>query len=306
MREPGDTRVIFNGAQAGRGKYLSRYFGTGSAAATAAYDAVRHRLAHSEGPPPVEIAPVLALNFQIHPRLTEWCLETPWEPASSREGVIPLSDLMLRLDPHTEELKTYSRQLDRDIDPVHLGFLRDAALPNPHFLLRALSPRLREDTVAERADLYNVLDRIALARNAPLARHRPRLEVGRVVLERARWAIPAGAVPRRDEKQPYADYFRTISQFRCTHQLPARSFARYVGRNVAAFGFAETRMYIDWESPLSLSSLTRLVRGDRANAQGYVVFTELLPEPESSWLRIDGEPHAAELVAEFETGRVRS
>ena len=305
-----DVRVIVNGAQAGRGKYLSRYLGSGGPAAAAAYDAIRDRLAPREGPLPVEIAPTLGLNFQIHPSLTQWRLESPWEPSRSTKDVLRVADLTLRFDGEVSELRTRSCQLDRDIDLVHLGFLRDSALPDPHFLLRALSPRLCEDTVAERADLYNVLDRLALARNLPLLPHRPRLEVGMVVLERERWAVPAAVVPCRDEKQSYSDYFRSVSRFRRAHDLPARGFVRYVRREATGFGLAETRMYVDWESPLTLSGLTRFVRANRAKADGetdgYIVMTELLPDPESSWLRIDDEPHAAELVVELETRRQRS
>jgi len=301
-----DIRIVFNGAQGGRGKYLSRYLEADHAGARAARDAVRERLARTDGPLPVEIAPALALNFQIHPRLTEWTLETPWEPAASSAGVLPLSDLAVWFDAARHELRTSSQRLDREIDLVHLGFLRDVALPDPHFLLRALSPRLREDTVAERADLYNVLDRLALARGLPLVPHRPRLDVGRLVLERARWAVPAAAVPHKEPRQSYADYFREAARFRRTYGLPARGFARYVGRDATGFGFTDTRMYVDWETPLTLAGVRRLLRGTDDKAEGYVLFTELLPDPHASWLRIDGHPHAAELIVELDLPRGRS
>jgi hypothetical protein len=298
-------RIVLNGAQAGRGKYLSRYLGAPGSTAQTARDAVRRRLARAETACPIEIAPRLGLNFQVHPPLTEWSLETPWEPSSPSERVLRLSDLTLRLDPGTQELRVGSRRLSRDVDLMHLGFLRDVSLPDPHFLLCALSPRLREDTVAERADLYNVLDRLALARNASLVPHRPRLEVGHVVLERARWAIPVSDFPRKSPRQSYSEYFRAISRFRRERQLPLRTFARRVGRDAPGFGLLATRMYIDWENPLALSALTRLLRND-GRSDGYLQLTESLPEPESSWLRLDSDPYAAELVVECETGETQS
>ncbi|WP_437326664.1 lantibiotic dehydratase [Sorangium sp. So ce381] len=302
-RDGGEPRVVLNGAQAGRAKYLSRYLADAAGRAPQALEAVRRRLAQEDGPLPIELSPTLGLNFQVHPRLTEWALELPWEPSALGDKVLPLRDLSLRFDAAAVELRLRSRRLGREIEPLHLGFLRDAALPDPHFLLRALSPRLRDDTVAERADLYNVLDRLDLARGVALAPRRPRLTVGRVVVERARWAIPVSAVPRKDPKQPYASYFRAIARLRREREIPSRGFARYVGREVAGFGFTETNMYVDWESPFTLIGLARLLGGPSDGRSGYLVFTELLPEPEASWLRLDGRPHAAELLVEIDGER---
>ncbi|WP_437611000.1 lantibiotic dehydratase [Sorangium sp. So ce834] len=302
-RDGGEPRVVLNGAQAGRAKYLSRYLADPAGRAPEALEAIRRRLAQEDGPLPVELSPTLGLNFQVHPRLTEWALELPWEPSAPGDKVLPLRDLSLRFDAAAVELRLRSRRLGRDIEPIHLGFLRDAALPAPHFLLRALSPRLRDDTVAERADLYNVLDRLDLARGVALAPRRPRLTVGRVVVERARWAIPVSAVPRKEPKQAYASYFRAIARLRREREIPSRGFARYVGQDAAGCGFTETNMYVDWESPFTLIGLARLLGGPSDGRSGYLVFTELLPEPEASWLRLDGRPHAAELLVEIDGER---
>ncbi|WP_437991826.1 lantibiotic dehydratase [Sorangium sp. So ce145] len=302
-RDGGAPRVVLNGAQAGRAKYLSRYLADVEGRAPEALEAIRRRLAQEDGPLPVELSPTLGLNFQVHPRLTAWALELPWEPSAPGDKVLPLRDLSLRFDAAAVELRLRSRRLGREIEPIHLGFLRDAALPDPHFLLRALSPRLRDDTVAERADLYNVLDRLDLARGVALAPRRPRLTVGRVVVERARWAIPVSAIPRKEPKQPYASYFRAIARLRGELELPSRGFARYVGREVAGYGFTETNMYVDWESPFTLIGLARLLGGPGGGTSGYLVFTELLPEPEASWLRLEGRPHAAELLVEIDGER---
>ncbi|WP_437305924.1 lantibiotic dehydratase [Sorangium sp. So ce388] len=303
-RDGGEPRVVLNGAQAGRAKYLSRYLADAAGRAPETLEAIRRRLAHGDGPLPVELSPTLGLNFQVHPRLTEWALELPWEAGAPGDKVLPLRDLSLRFDAAAVELRLRSRRLGREIEPIHLGFLRDAALPDPHFLLRALSPRLRDDTVAERADLYNVLDRLDLARGVALAPRRPRLTVGRVVVERARWAIPVSAVPRKEPKQLYASYFRAIARLRRERQIPGRGFARYVGQDAAGFGFTETNMYVDWESPFTLTGLARLLDGPGdGRRSGYLVFTELLPEPEASWLRLDGRPHAAELLVEIDGER---
>ncbi|WP_437648267.1 lantibiotic dehydratase [Sorangium sp. So ce362] len=302
-RDGGEPRVVLNGAQAGRAKYLSRYLADAAGRAPEALEAIRRRLAQEDGPLPVELSPTLGLNFQVHPRLTAWSLELPWEPGAPGDKVLPLRDLSLRFDAAAVELRLGSRRLGREIEPIHLGFLRDAALPDPHFLLRALSPRLRDDTVAERADLYNVLDRLDLARGAALAPRRPRLTVGRVVVERARWAIPVSAVPRKEPKQPYASYFRAIARLRREREIPSRGFARYVGQDAAGCGFTETNLYVDWESPFTLIGLARLLGAPGDGRRGYLVFTELLPEPEASWLCLGGRPHAAELLVEIDGER---
>ncbi|WP_437673951.1 lantibiotic dehydratase [Sorangium sp. So ce131] len=291
-----DVAVVLNGLQSGRYKYLSRFLAEGDAAAREA----RARLAAEGGPRPVEIDAGLGLNFQLHPPLTAAAIELPFEAVAEDRPAVRLSELSLRYDPAASELRVCSLALGCDIEPIHLGFLRDTNLPDPLFVLRALSPRIADETVAERADLYNLLDARDLAAGRRLRDHRPRLEVGRLVLERARWAVPAEEIPRKAASERYSSFFRRVAAFRRARGLPERGFARHVasgGGAVAAL--AASRMLIDWSSPATLAGLDRLLGPKDAAAPGWLVITELLPEPEAAPLRIGGRPHVAELVVQL-------
>jgi hypothetical protein len=63
----GDYRVVLNGIQSGRYKYLSRYLGGRDTTAQLALEALREKLAYSTDPLPVENRNVFGLNVQVHP-----------------------------------------------------------------------------------------------------------------------------------------------------------------------------------------------------------------------------------------------
>jgi hypothetical protein len=300
--ESGKYRVVLNGMQSGRNKYLSRYLGNGSPAAEAALTSVRVRLATTYGPLPVEVAPILGINFQIHPPLTQWTLEIPLDAAPAPDRVLPLTDLSLRFDAAARELRVRSARLGCDIEPVHFGFLRDVNLPDPLLLLRAFSPRMREETVTERVDLYNLLERWDTTCNVPLRRYRPRLEVGRLVLERARWAIPLVEVPMKQPRESYAAFFGRLARWRAEQGLPERGFARRLSPGSHWADAATPRFYFDWQSPFTLVGLRRLVLGleQEPEPKGWLLLTELMPAPEDALLTVNGRPHVSELLIQFE------
>jgi hypothetical protein len=247
---------------------------------------------------PVEIAPSLGLNFQVHPPLTEWSLETPCETVRAPGRVLLLADLTLRFDAAANELRLHSSDLGRTIEPVHLGFLRDLNLPDPLLLLLALSPRIRDETLAERADLYNLLDHWDFQSGRPLRPYRPRLVVGRLVLERARWATPIAEIPVQHPRESRATFFRRLARWRIDQGLPERGFARCVGPHAA--GPATPRFYLDWQSPLTLARLRRLFGDVPGSApQGWLMMTELLPPPEAALMKVNGRPHVSELLIQF-------
>jgi hypothetical protein len=299
----GDYRVVLNGVQSGRYKYLSRYLGGRDPTAQLALAEVREKFASSADPMPVEIMPVLGLNFQVHPQLTSWALEIPGEPSPDPERTLPLSDLSLRFDSEVRQLKVSSTRLQRDIEPVHLGFLRDLNLPDQLLLIRALSPRISEDTVSERVKVYDVLDRSDAARKLPLRRYRPRLEAGRLVMERARWAIPLAEVPLQFPGESRAAFFRRLTMWRRDAGLPARGFVRRLMPGVAGAAAHTTPQYLDFNNPFTFAVIQRLAtRNEHRLQSGWLLMRELLPSPENAFLTVNGRSHVSELLVQFEGG----
>jgi hypothetical protein len=229
-------------------------------------------------------------------------LEIPFETAPNSDRVLQLADLSLSFDTVAHTLHVHSTRLGCDIEPVHFGFLRDFNLPAPLLLLRALSPRVRDETLAERVGLYNVCDQLDAVHNVPLRPYRPRLEVGRLVLERARWAIPLTEVPMRQVRESHASFFRRLTRWRKELGLPERGFVRRLSHESYWMHTARTPFYVDWQSPFILVGLRHLVleHEQKPKLNDWLLVTELLPTPEDALLIINGHSHVSELLIQFE------
>jgi hypothetical protein len=110
--------------------------------------------------------------------------------------------------------------------------------------------------------------------------HAPRLTVGRTVLRRETWNIPAAAIPERAED---------LAAFGRDRGMPRRVFAKSP--------LERKPMYLDLESRLLSGILCRHARQVAAQPGGQTIhFTEMLPRPDQCWLvDPEGNRYAAEL-----------
>jgi hypothetical protein len=110
--------------------------------------------------------------------------------------------------------------------------------------------------------------------------HAPRLTIGRTVLRREGWSVPAAEVPQRAED---------VAAFARDRGMPRRVFAKSP--------LERKPMYLDVESPVLGRILCRHARQAAADADAArMAFTEMLPTPEQSWLRdAAGERYVCEL-----------
>ncbi|MEH1015111.1 lantibiotic dehydratase [Micromonospora sp. CPCC 206060] len=109
--------------------------------------------------------------------------------------------------------------------------------------------------------------------------HLPRLRCGRVVLQRELWRIDCAALAAGGD----AAGFRAAHQLRRRYGLPRLVFAKPPGEPKPVF--------VDFESPLLVRQLCRLVRG----RTGTTLFTEMLPGPDQLWLTVDGRRYTSEV-----------
>jgi hypothetical protein len=124
----------------------------------------------------------------------------------------------------------------------------------------------------------------------PEHEHAPRLVVGRVVLRRETWSIPASEIPQRAEDIP---------AFARDREMPRRVFAKSP--------LERKPMFLDVESPVLARILVRHARQAAARyPTARMRFSEMLPAPEDCWLAdAHGERYVSELriVAVDETRR---
>lgn len=114
----------------------------------------------------------------------------------------------------------------------------------------------------------------------PADGHAPRLTIGRTVLRRESWSVPAAQVPQRSED---------VAAFARDRGMPRRVFVKSP--------LERKPLYVDTESPVLGRILCRHARQAAAGAaDAQIVFTEMLPTSEQSWLRDPtGERYVSEL-----------
>ncbi|HET8660502.1 MAG TPA: lantibiotic dehydratase [Micromonosporaceae bacterium] len=109
--------------------------------------------------------------------------------------------------------------------------------------------------------------------------HLPRLEVGRLVVQRELWRVPAQLLADRDERRAFVQ----VQQVRAERSLPRHVFARLPNE--------PKPVYCDLDSPLLVRQLTRMAAG----AVGTVELSEMVPGPEDLWLQRDGMGYTTEI-----------
>jgi hypothetical protein len=114
----------------------------------------------------------------------------------------------------------------------------------------------------------------------PAEGHAPRLAIGRTVLRRESWSVPAAQAPQRSED---------VAAFARERGIPRRVFVKSP--------LERKPMYLDTESAVLGRILCRHARQAAAeSADAQIAFTEMLPTPEQSWLTdADGKRYVSEL-----------
>jgi hypothetical protein len=220
-------------------------------------------------------------------------------PAEQR---IAVGDLRVLHDPETDLVRLTSVRLDREVTPLHLGMMADILLPPAaHLLAQAFG-----------GTYYVHPSRPLLAGAADLAVpptvvHSPRVAVGRVVVQRAKWIAPTPCVPVRAKGDGDADYLLRIAMWLHEHGVPTRCFVRMWGSSLRdADGFAarwdawvfdksHKPLYTDFSSWFAVDAFERLLH----RCGPVVVFEEALPAPEDAVdTGLDG-PRVSEYLVEL-------
>jgi hypothetical protein len=186
-------------------------------------------------------------------------LESTVDPApAQRSHVILAADLDVVPDPRGPRARSADGRVDVD-------------------LIELLAQPLRE-TVAQS---FFILP--------PVSDHWPRVTVDRLVLQRETWVVAPSSLPFADEQDAAARF------------LGARKWARSVGlpRFVFVRSAVEVKpVYLDLESPVFVTMLSRIARGAREHVAGEtpLVLSEMLPSPTQAWLTdAQGELYTSEL-----------
>jgi hypothetical protein len=222
--------------------------------------------------------------LQRHPTLTEQRLAWPGEPCDA--GNLALDELAIVHDAFCDRLQL----LHRDGTPLHplwLGSIKLSPRAGMPYWLTLLGqpyevPPQSEGVVRPPSGAGEL---VAV----------PRLQRGRVVVQRARWWMSTERLRRHWFQRAGAERLFDVAADACVLGLPRQLFVR-APLDERAPGDADSRkpLWIDRYNPFCLDLIEALTA-----QQEWLCLTEALPLLGDSFVRVDGKPHTAELLVEF-------
>lgn len=300
--------AVINGAAPGYGAFFSRFcdlLEPEDPNDWSLRETLRELIAE-RNPRQADLTAVLGMNFNLHPRLTP--LEVVYPGSVARPGatgVLGLRDLAIEADPVRRRLRLVSRHDGEPIDLVPMNFLFPAAGPMLYRFLCVLAP-----TGTYRGGLW---ERLRWQRgDRPGQTQRPRLTLGRLVLDRRTWQLPVCDLPELgDMDDPFS-----LAQLRAWGrdlEIPSECFfllSRPIKRDrdavdwideVRSWALSARRArlhkphYLNFHNPFLT---TVLMRNARAAGDDMLIFQECLPGT-AQYLTEGGPRAAEEFLTEF-------
>lgn len=278
------VNVITGGHGRGRGRWAHLAERATGAPITASLTANQHN-----GPIVAELAGLFGSALNLHVALSTHEISYPGtEDTRPPRNRIALGALRVRLDPETGLPQLFDATTGRQVIPVHAGMMADLLLPPAaRLLLAAFGPAYLVHPAWP--VLCPLLDPATVTAPTLL----PRVEVGRVVLQRARWLVPAAAVPRQRPGDTDARHLHRLLGWQRGTGIPRASYVRLWDPEQAwgqrAFTKARKPVYVDLANWYAVQNLDRLL----ADWSGLVTFEEPLPAPQ------DAAERVAELMFEL-------
>ncbi|MEV4353058.1 lantibiotic dehydratase [Nonomuraea sp. NPDC049625] len=228
------------------------------------------RLQDPEGAVYAEFSGDLGSTLNARPPSTRYEIDYPHSPGTRPPGLrLPLTDLHVTLCPDSGLPELRSKRLGRRVVPLHLGMAAEFRLPpaarfiervfGPGYLLHPSSPPLvRMGRVPSEVTRY------------------PRVEAGRVVVQRRRWLAPGATLPVRAKGEGDAAYLTRLIAWADGYGVPHRSFVRAWPEQTGDKGQDKARkpLFLDLANLFLVRNFERQIRGC-----AFALFEEALPDP---------------------------
>ncbi|BCL12312.1 lantibiotic dehydratase [Micromonospora sagamiensis] len=251
----------------------------------------------TDAPAVAELSGTFGVAMNLREPTAPWEIDYPFtnsdRPVAQR---IPFGELVVRRNSQSGLRELGWPPLRVPILPAHTGLMADPLMPPAaRFMFAAfgqsffLHPQFPIVTVGEQ-------------RTEGVVRQ-PRIEVGRLTLQRARWTVPASQIPVRQPGEHDADYLVRLARWLREKGIPSRSYIRTVTEDgpwqTRVFDKGRKPMYVDVANPWLLSVLEHLCSSE----SGSVTFEEALPDPLSP-VGADGDPRVTEMIVELSERRL--
>jgi hypothetical protein len=248
------------------------------------------------GPVLAELSGALSSTLNVRLPSLPYEIDYPFTVSSRPQAQqIPLHDLSVVHDPRTDLVSLFSTQLGAQVLPRHLGMLADFVLPAAaQLLVRAFGGSGLVH--AGMPPLIGMDAWILLSQPGELGeivRH-PRVEVGRVVLQRARWAVPAQRVPCRAKGERDADFLLRLVAWLRQQSIPDHVFVRVFDGVFNSERIKERKpVFIDFANPWLVADFERQL------GPGLVIFEEALPDPYQAQYSTPEQANVTEFLVEL-------
>ncbi|MFF4619395.1 lantibiotic dehydratase [Nonomuraea jabiensis] len=237
------------------------------------------RLQDPDGAVYAEFSGNLGSTLNARPPSTRYEIDYPHSPGTRPPDLrLPLTDLHVTLCPDSGLPELRSKRLGRRVVPLHLGLAAEFRLPpaarfiervfGPGYLLHPSSPPLvRMGRVPSEVTRY------------------PRVEAGRVVVQRRRWLAPGATLPVRAKGEGDAAYLTRLVAWADEYGVPHRSFVRAWPEQTSQTGQAgqagqagqdkaRKPLFLDLANLFLVKNFERQIRGC-----AFALFEEALPDP---------------------------
>lgn len=213
------------------------------------------------------------------------------------DQLIDVADLVVHFDEQEAVLRVHSLRLGADVRPLHLGMMADWLLPPAACFLRMGFGEM--GTVSSSRSFVS-----PAMTSAEGVLAMPRVEFGRVVVQRARWHVPSRAMPSRRSGERSAVYWMRLFSWLHEHRIPTRCFVRrhdpssgHDGARGALGGALDPAMkpmFVDFDNWYSVKAWERSI----ANPGSMLTLEEALPDPGAAYFSTGGQPRVTELLLE--------
>jgi len=327
--ERGDYLVVLNYSLPGFGHFFSRYCNLfpngGDAGASSLFEQIKAGGQWLLGQLPreselVEVLSILDNNAQVHPSFTRRQIVPPDEVSDlPEERQIPMRALHLTHDLKSDELLLTAPREGSEVEggkaegddgqrqlltPLYMGFFHLISLPMLHRLLVELTPTAYHMEMLQPRALRQGGRPFSIEGDKPeqTIRRYPRLRIGRFILQRETWEVPAAALPAREAEDEFTLFLNAYSWARRL-SLPREVFVRVRRTHVQASELqtGHKPLMVDFENYFSLKMLFHLLNA--GNVESLEV-EEMLPNPRQLFCDVGGEKYAAEFQIEFNRGVV--
>ncbi len=299
----GEGLLVLNFALPGFARFLLRYEHLLDAHDRAALHGYAQSLIDdvcAELPAAVDTAELLTTlqnSQQIHAPLSPRAIVPPDEHSGNPDvASVELRDLGLQHDAASDTLRLIEHtRADQPLVPLYLGALHMAALPPLYRMLATLAPTSYHMEMFRPGDYR----RYGFVSGMPAdIEHTPRVRVGRVVLQRERWLVPAAALPALAPSSDDFSVFQTWFRWFRRHRLPREVFVR-IGRSQPGDSQRPANdlkpFFVDTENFFALLMLQR----DLDDGVATLEIEEMLPSLRHAGVEIGDQTYVVEFQLEL-------